>query len=239
MRRITAAVPGFCEHPCRNRIDVEYMPVRRRQLLVRLCLLAGLAATAARADEIAWSPDRLLTWADFAGPVARDTAPENVALTAASLGWSYEYVVESSSGECRFRVTNITALATFDRNRSWAKPEHRTAAVLAHEQGHFDITQIHKILFESLTRDHVGTTGPCGTSARRRSKLVTAAIEARVGPIYESVWQRHNAMQQAYDLETGHGTDAAAQAEWSRRIDAALRGDGLESLTTHETLADR
>jgi len=198
--------------------------------IAMLGLLVGVAPPPVAADEIPWSPERPLRWADFAGPVAPRTASENVAVTASSLGWSYEYEIERSGSGCRYRITAITASATFDRARSWSKPEHRTAAILAHEQGHFDITQIYKVLFESLAREQIGATGDCGGGGTRRTqKLVADAINSRVGPLYEEVWQRHNDTQESYDLASAHGINEAAQREWTRHIATALHS-GPEAL---------
>lgn len=189
-----------------------------------LILTVLLVAPAALA-EIPWRADRPLKWEDFTGPVAARAAPENVAVTAASLGWSYEYALERAGASCIYRITRIEAWAVFDPSASWVKPGHRTASVLAHEQGHFDITQIHKLRFEQDSRRLVGATGTCtGGSTRRASKSVAAEVEQRVQPLYDRAWREHTRAQEAYDRETRHGMDAAAQQRWSQRIAAGLKG---------------
>lgn len=199
---------------------IEKFLVRACALLLVACLIPGAAA----AREVIWSAARPLTWADFTGPVARAAAPDNVAVTTASLVWTYEYDVQRSGGRCAYRILDIRSEAVFDGTRSWVRPGHRTAAVLAHEQGHFDITQIHKLAFERAVRDLIGTSDPCrGRSMRRASAEAQTAIAGIVKPIYERIWREHMRLQAAYDTDTRHGIDAEAQRRWLERIAEGLR----------------
>jgi hypothetical protein len=198
-----------------------------------ICCLLGLAlpiaASAGARPDIAWDANRLLTWDDFAGPVATGVHAKQVAATAASLGWAYHYRVEQSNGSCVYRITDIRVSAVFDPNRSWVKPGHETAAVLAHEQGHFDIAQIHKLMFDDMTREFVGTARKCkGESAKRIAKFVDNDIARSLGDLYEQVWEQHTEAQETYDSATNHGTHAAAQEQWLARIAAGLRNHGWD-----------
>ena len=193
-------------------------------------LLLGLPGFAA-ADEIVWSAARPLDWNDFRGRVPGGTDAENVAATAASLGWTYEYEFERSASGCRYHVTAIRATAIFHSESSWVKPGHETAAVLEHEQGHFDLTQVSRLMFEAQTRALVGMRGTCaGRNANRTSKRIAAEITARIEPIYEQIWQSHLALQERYDRDTRHGIATDTQRNWNRSIAAGLRGQGWEQL---------
>ena len=197
-------------------------------ILLYVCAVAGAAsaAGAACAQEIRWSAERPLTWADFKGPVARGTASVNVAMTAASLSWSYDYEYERSGTSCTYRITDIRAFAEFHPDQSWVRPGNERPAVLAHEQGHFDIAQIHKITFERQARPFAGVARPCeGRNERSISSFIEREIARRVGSIYEQVWREHTRMQDTYDADTNHGMNAAAQREWLDRIAARLRGE--------------
>lgn len=183
-----------------------------------------LVARAAGADTpIEWSPARLLTWDDFLGPVPANADRQRVAATAASLAWSYEYALERSGRSCLYRLVSIGSAAQFHPETSWARPEHRNAAILAHEQGHFDIAQIYKERFRSATRELVGQTHRCrGRSERRSRRNAEREIEKLVGSIYEDVWRSYRNEQEAYDAATRHGIDTEAQAEWSAKIATLL-----------------
>lgn len=201
--------------------------------LAALALLgaAPAASRVAAADEIAWSPDRALRWADFQGSVPDSAAPENAATTASVMRWSYAYAVERSGDVCVYQLTSIESTASFDSAASWVRPEHRTADVLAHEQGHFDLTEIHKLMFDEASRSLLGTSGPCrGRNGKRIARSVERDIADTLGRVYEKIWSNHERVQNAYDSETAHGMNEIAQQTWRARIAAGLRGRGWEAL---------
>jgi hypothetical protein len=191
-----------------------------------LCAILLLFPAFAAADEgpvIEWSADRPLGWSDFQGPVPTGAAPERVAASNTSLSWSYAYEVEWARGSCVFRILAIESAAGFHPDGSWVRPNHRTAAVLVHEQGHFDITRLHHMSFVERTSGLVGKDRECrGSSERRAKRGVESEIAEIAGTLYEAVWRQHRQEQEAYDRETRHGIDTNAQAEWSRRIAARL-----------------
>jgi hypothetical protein len=184
-----------------------------------------LYAAGVIAQEVAWRDDRPLAWSDFKGTVTRDAEPRDVAVTAASLGWTYAYELELSDRGCSYRITSISATAAFHPKGSWVRPGHETEAVLAHEQGHFDITELERRAFESLARGYVGAAGSCrGRNPQRAANYIESDIGRIVGPHYEQASRDHIRRQEHYDLETAHGTDEAAQRKWLARIAAELRG---------------
>jgi hypothetical protein len=209
------------------------MKVRLQGMLASVPLIlamAGMPGSAAPA-QISWSADRPLTWEDFAGPVAARAAPEHAAMTAASLSWTYAYAFEWSAAACAYRITDIRVAALFDPGKSWVKPDQRTAAILAHEQGHFDITHIHKLMFDDSARRFIGATGVCkGKSEKRIASFIEGEIAARVGPVYEQIWRNHTRVQETYDSETRHGIWTEAQKSWLEKIAAGLRGRRWDEL---------
>lgn len=198
-----------------------------RLLLLMLAVLMVPAGAVSR--EIPWSPERPLTWSDFEGTVPGQADPDNVAVTAASLGWAYEYDVSYSTSSCTYRITAIRSTVVFDTEQSWVRPGHRTPAVLEHEQGHFDIAQIHKLMFDEAVADLIGTQGMCeGGNARTASADAEDRIARVVKPVHERVWRDLMSVQDSYDAQTRHGMDAAAQQRWLERIAAGLRGQQWE-----------
>jgi hypothetical protein len=185
-------------------------------------LIFGVDAPAA--EDIGWSSGRALRWADFVGRVDADAPPENIAATAASLTWTYGYETVVDGGACSYRITTAHAEAVFHPHRSWVRPNHATADVLRHEQGHFDITQIHKLMFDALVAPLIDATYRCeGRTRRQISARVEAEIRAQLEPIYDDVWDNHLRTQAAYDAETHHGSSGDPQAAWTRAIEAGIR----------------
>jgi hypothetical protein len=191
----------------------------------------GFTADTQAADPISWQADRPLTWSDFRGRVPVGIAPERAALAATSLGWSFGYQLEWSRGQCQYRVTEIQVSAAFHPADSWVRPSNRNEAILAHEQGHFDITEIHRLMLEQALAPHIGATGACeGRNERRISADVERRLRDTLGTIYERFVRNHERVQADYDRETRHSLDAAAQERWLRTIAAALRGEDWGAL---------
>jgi hypothetical protein len=205
--------------------------LQRALLAAVAAVLLGAAPDTKAAEPIPWQADRPLTWSDFRGRVPAGVAPERAALAATSLGWSFGYQLEWSRGQCQYRVTEIEVSAAFHPADSWVRPSNRSDAILAHEQGHFDITEIHRLMLEQALAPHAGATGGCeGRNERRISADVEGQLRNMLGAVYERYVRNHERVQADYDRETRHSLDAAAQERWLRTIAAALRGEGWEQL---------
>lgn len=191
----------------------------RRFCLICLTGVVALAAEAGAPADIEWSPSRPLTWDDFVGPVPADADPERVAATAASLSWSYAYAVEQSRDACVYRILDIQVRATFDPKESWVRTGHRTAAVLLHEQGHFDIAELYKERFEEDTRELVSSARECrGSNERKIARFVERDLNGLIGSAFDELWRTYRARQDAYDDETRHGMNTQAQASWTEQL---------------------
>lgn len=194
-----------------------------RRVLALLLLLAVDTIATAAGPAIEWSSQRRLVWEDFRGPVPAGATDERVAATAASLSWSNEYSIAWSRDTCSFSIARIDSAALFHPETSWVRPGHRTPDVLEHEQGHFDIAQIFHHQFELETARLVGASRECrGRNQRAASRFAEREVGELIGTIYDEVWRQYRAEQEAYDHETRHGIDAAAQAAWTREIAARL-----------------
>ena len=80
-------------------------------------------------DYLPWANVRPLTWEDFLCEPKRNT--DAVALTSTALGISYNV----SNHQLNYEIT-----CSFSKVKSWGIL--KTPYILAHEQGHFDITEI-------------------------------------------------------------------------------------------------
>jgi hypothetical protein len=188
--------------------------------LAALC--ASASAQQTEGEKLAWSGVRPLEWSDFRGPVDPTAADNAAATTAASLNWSYKYRLERSDRGCTYRITEIETEAMFHPQTSWVRPGHANDRVLEHEQGHFDLTQIHKMMLDSEARDLVDEERDCGS---RRASLsdVEEKVAEIVTPVRDRVWRNLQRVQEQYDAETQHGILGDAQREWTARIQEALR----------------
>ena len=191
-------------------------------------LVAGCASTqlepVASIEEIPWSTDRPLRWDDFLGIVDPHAPTERVAITAASIRWGYEYRIERNSGDCAYRITSIHSEATFGPRDSWVRPDYRNAAVLIHEQGHFDLTHIYERMFAERAAELIGVRNSCeGSTLKEASRFTEQRAAALVEAVFDDIWQGLTATQAAYDDQTRHGIETDSQTLWTERIRRGLQ----------------
>jgi len=154
-------------------------------------------------ENLPWSEYRILDWSDFQGaPDYNDNFVK--ALTASSIKYSYS---------CNGVYLDYDINAVFKKDQSWVKEEARTDYTLAHEQIHFDITELHvRRLKEKLN----ARIFYCDEVAKFES-IVTSALED---------WR---AQQVQYDKETFYSVIEEKQQEWNYKISYALFGDKVST----------
>ncbi|RAK63514.1 hypothetical protein DLM85_21165 [Hymenobacter edaphi] len=155
---------------------------------------AVVRQTPAPAKELlTWSASRPLTWADFKG--RPNTGDPLHALTTANIG---------AQIGCQDYVFSANVQATFTPTESWVKSPHtESAALLHHEQVHFDLTEVH--------------------ARQLRQKLKTLKFDCEhLQPAFNNVmkvaianWQRE---QQRYDVDTNHGLNLIKQKTWDDQV---------------------
>ena len=89
------------------------------------------------------------------------------------------------------------------KSMSWGLPEAKNAGTLRHEQLHFDITRMVVERFKKrlLSGD-----------------LTIEDYDSEIQYQFLESFREMNTEQEAYDGATGHGLNAAAQAEWDRKV---------------------
>jgi hypothetical protein len=141
-----------------------------------------------------WSAARPLTWSDFQGPPPTEGAE--------SAKTSYTLY---SAWRCRGTAFEFQGIAGFRPRQSWVKAavlndrvQRRT--VLAHEQTHFDIGEVHA---RRMRQVFAHLVAPC-----RKTDPELATLVRRLAHDEEEEQRR-------YDNETNHGLLAVQQAAWS------------------------
>ena len=146
-------------------------------------------------DEfIPWTFTRRLDWDDFLCEPKRNS--DAVASTSTSLGIAYQV----EHGQLTFTIT-----CNFSKHKSWGLL--KTDYILAHEQGHFDITEIYaRKLYQALSQ----------------YEFSRKTYRKDVNEIYRSIVQEKENMQAAYDSESDHSRNRRLQYEWLEKIDLLL-----------------
>jgi len=145
-------------------------------------------------EMIPWRNQRKLSWDDFlSSPQKQGDA---VASTSTSLGISYQV----KNGELSYTIT-----CNFSRRKSWGLL--KTEYILAHEQAHFDITELHaRKLYEALYHYEFNPD----------------TFKKDIAAIYERIVKEKEGMQEAYDSETDHSRKKRLQYDWLEKIDSLL-----------------
>lgn len=170
-----------------------------KNFLSCLFLTLALSPLALQAQEpgeelLDWSSSRRLTWADYKAKPNPDS--DAAASTTSYLGISYNIKSDGFS---------YTIESKFSMTRSWGL--HKTAYILSHEQGHFDIAEVF---------------------ARKLHQKMSAytfdrkTYQKDLKKIYQDILDEKEEMQNEYDRETNHSINKEKQAGWLKKIAAML-----------------
>lgn len=168
--------------------------------LVSIVLSCFLAASISEEEKIVWQEDRKLDWTDFRGiPNAADTF---VASTNSGVSFAFS-IKESESGV----EVDYTVLSNFYPALSWYRPQRVNAYILAHEQTHFDISE----LFARKLRKKLASI----EDPRQFKELADKYYN-------ENEFERRE-MQRRYDEESDHSNIESKEYEWREFVKDQLK----------------
>ena len=166
--------------------------------MIRLIVILALCYSGAFAqqgkDLITWKESYRLNWEDFKG--FPPESARNAALTSSRILINFNY----SQQALRYSIT-----CQFDKNKSWGRVKNDH--ILAHEQGHFDITELYARKLNKAMKEY-----------RFRSSTVSKDVNER----YQKIVNELQEMQNSYDFETDHSRNFSQQREWEERIKKEL-----------------
>ena len=148
-------------------------------------------------QEIVWNAMRRLTRADFKASTA--SRPFEA---ATSSGIRYHYARQLFQSKVHFVIETV-----FDCQNSYFKGTQNPELTLAHEQGHFDITEIAARRFAKAILEQVADT---------------KELEQKQEGIYHRISTETQAMQDKYDSEVY--ADRGQQPAWLATIAQQLNG---------------
>jgi hypothetical protein len=164
--------------------------------------------------------DETLGWQDFQGNVPAKRSGGDDAECDARFDLAYDYDWDDNPKSRGYRVDHVQVKVILNRANMWAVKASRTAALLKHEQGHYDIVAlVARDLYNELT-NWDSTTPP--KRFRKETDLKSAvdgqsrkarALAARLAGTSSSVG--------LYDSQTKHMQDTKAQDEWNKTLESA------------------
>jgi len=150
---------------------------------------------------IEWTESHKLSWTDFKGDI--ETNSDAAAVTASGITFSFS--VRKTDG----RITSFEAQASahFYPENSWFIKSRCNDHILAHEQLHFDITELHVRIF--------------------RYKLaqleVSQNIKSELQALHKSVNKDLAEMQRKYDTQSEHSINKELQTHWAAYVAENLK----------------
>lgn len=152
-------------------------------------------------NQLVWNADYRLNWSDFRGEPQEEI--DAVAITASGLSSSFSARTSSTA------LVDYTAsvIAHFYPDKSWYKPEKVNEIVLAHEQLHFDITEL---------------------NARKLRKNIadsnfTLNIKSEMNHLVDKANRDLEIMQELYDSESDFSMDVVSQKKWQLYVQEELK----------------
>lgn len=164
------------------------------KLFLAVLLYSSLIVKQENGQLIQWNVTRRLNWTDFKADPPKNAA--NAALTSSSILMKFR-----SNGESLFYEISCN----FDQATSWGRVKNDH--ILSHEQGHFDIAEIH---------------------ARKLNQALKAynfrytSLSKDVNAIYQNVMDDLQQMQVEYDKQTDYSRNVVLQKNWLVKIENNL-----------------
>ena len=118
---------------------------------------------------------------------------------------------------CEYKITKLNLSTSFEKFNSWVDLDDAKISyvdLLKHEQGHFDIAQIHAQEFKA---GYEGKTFACPSGVYDDDEIFN-----EIDNHWIEIYERSNVMQKTYDKETDHYNDKEGQAEWNKKIVSLL-----------------
>jgi hypothetical protein len=164
-----------------------------------LLFFITISSLAFSQEYIGWNQQKKLSFDDFKGEIKVSTA------AAVSSTIIKSDIVSQSvwTGRIKVRIS-----AVFDKSTSWVKKEFMSARLLAHEQGHFDITEIFSRKLQIQVDSQI-----------KGSKDYLHKFEK----IYNDLYQEYFEFQTKYEVDTDKGRDAENQEKYNKLIHEMLQ----------------
>ncbi len=152
-------------------------------------------------ESILWKENNRLEWSDFRG--SPNFNSDAVAITASGLTFDFSARTTST------RLVDFSAIveAHFYPDQSWYKKDHVNSIVLAHEQLHFDITELH---------------------ARKLRKQIDEAdfslnIKKEISKLHANINKELKMFQNNYDSESDFSRSIETQKAWQIFVKQELK----------------
>lgn len=169
---------------------------------ISLLLVFLYALPSSAQDTIFWNKDLLLSWKDFQGVPEEGGFESAAAATGVGMKFRYEKTWGFSAWTYKYEVRSY-----FIPKLSWAKAKDLNSYLLAHEQTHFNISELYARKIDKEMQQ-----------LKPSKKIQEQALE-----IYHRLEALHASTQKKYDRETQHSLNIDKELEWQEKIADSLK----------------
>lgn len=150
---------------------------------------------------ITWNASYKLTWEDFKGSI--DQTKDAIAVTAS--GITFGYSMQKTDG--KIISFNTQVFAHFYPDKSWVKLDKADNHILAHEQLHFDITELHVRKFKQ----------------KIANLEISQTLEKKLDILHKEANKAVAEMQNSYDSESDNSRNREEQTKWQSFVSMELQ----------------
>jgi hypothetical protein len=150
-------------------------------------------------EKVSWDKEKSLNWSDFKASPKKHLPYKANTNSGLSFSWNS---TESSSGI----VLNYEVGSNFYPYRSWVKEIEEVEYLLAHEQLHFNITELHARKLRKALENYK----PSGK------------MKKELDVIYSEIEKQRRQMQTQFDKETKHSINKEAEFKWRQFVKQEL-----------------
>ncbi len=165
-----------------------------------LFVLAYLLIVPPSDEVISWRDDIKLTWSEFKGV----PKPNMSAVAVTASGITFEFSVKETGS--RIVSFDANVFAHFYPNKSWYIKEESDNHILAHEQLHFDITELYARKF----RKQIVQLN------------VTNNLKSELRSLHNNINKEVAIAQNLYDQESNNSVNREFQAKWEKFVKQEL-----------------
>jgi len=179
--------------------------MKNLSLLIFFLSIFSIGFSQEKQEKIKWQEGRLLTWDDFKADPEQSSSYSANSNSGISYSWNYS----TASGK---PILQHQVFTNFYPNLSWVKEIKDQEYLLAHEQLHFDISELHaRKLRKALNAYKVGRS-----------------IRQDLKKLYNKMEAERVSMQHQFDKESAHSENKSAEIRWRKFV-----ADELESLNDY------
>ncbi|MDY8134048.1 DUF922 domain-containing protein [Aquimarina sp. 2201CG5-10] len=154
-------------------------------------------------ERFSYAEKSKLDWSDFRGKPDSNSSFDSAVNTGITYQWAYSKDGDKDSAqvELKYEVESFCY-----PSKSWVKGGQMTDYLLAHEQLHFDISELHARIMRKRLKEY-----KAGKNIRKD-----------LNKMYKLVERMRINMQERYDEETNHSRNRENQKKWEKKVETLM-----------------